>query len=257
MVLVELTAGWSLLSIWMTISALAWFFIMTTSSVAFYMYFWKPTFELWQRKSSPHYVPATKVREEIVQMNKGLIFSAFAPSLTIWLAQRGMTKAYSSTPDSWAQEFACQFLYWLLLDVYEFLYHYGTHRIAVLWTFHKYHHTFPNPTPFAVIADEIVDQVIRSAPMVLFPLFLPLNVDLLFFQMACIHYAYGTYLHCGHELAVLDAHHPFMNTSYHHYCHHAVSIIHKPYHCGFVLSVSFFYVEVSSTCYCVLNVRKL
>jgi lathosterol oxidase len=31
---------------------------------------------------------------------------------------------------------------------------------------HKHHHIFFNPTPFAVIADEWMDQFIRSLPMV-------------------------------------------------------------------------------------------
>jgi len=31
----------------------------------------------------------------------------------------------------------------------------------------------------------------------------------------------------------LDAHHPIINTSFQHYCHHALSIIGKPYHTGF------------------------
>ena len=32
---------------------------------------------------------------------------------------------------------------------------------------HKHHHIFHNPTPFAVIADEWMDQFIRSMPMVI------------------------------------------------------------------------------------------
>jgi hypothetical protein len=31
---------------------------------------------------------------------------------------------------------------------------------------HKFHHYFYNPSPFAVIADEYIDQFIRSTPMV-------------------------------------------------------------------------------------------
>ena len=32
---------------------------------------------------------------------------------------------------------------------------------------HKHHHVFHNPTPFAVIADEWMDEFIRSMPMVI------------------------------------------------------------------------------------------
>ena len=31
----------------------------------------------------------------------------------------------------------------------------------------------------------------------------------------------------------LSAHNPIINTAFQHYCHHAKSIIGKPYHCGF------------------------
>ena len=46
-------------------------------------------------------------------------------------------------------------------------------------------------------------------------------------------YGYGVYLHWGYELDYPDAHHPYLNTAFQHYCHHAKSIIGKPYHCGF------------------------
>eukprot|EP00922_Rhytidocystis_sp_ex-Travisia-forbesii_P020348 GHVS01029948.1.p1 GENE.GHVS01029948.1~~GHVS01029948.1.p1 ORF type:complete len:305 (+),score=20.67 GHVS01029948.1:419-1333(+) len=235
--LLELTEGASLPFTWALLFGLAWLFAMFLSSCTFYFLFWKPTYKLWVKKSNPNYPLPTKVREEIVQMNKGIVFSSFTPALTVWLAHRGFSKGYGGRPESWLQELGAQLCYLLMLDFFEFLYHYGTHRLSSLWQFHKYHHTFPNPSPFAVIADEVVDQLVRSSPMVFIPLFLPLNVDIMFIVMALFSYGYGTYLHCGHELDYPDAHHPFINTSYHHYCHHAVSILNKPYHCGFMLSI--------------------
>eukprot|EP00922_Rhytidocystis_sp_ex-Travisia-forbesii_P004422 GHVS01006446.1.p1 GENE.GHVS01006446.1~~GHVS01006446.1.p1 ORF type:complete len:305 (+),score=32.51 GHVS01006446.1:170-1084(+) len=237
MVLLEMTYGCNLISVWAKLYGLAWLFVTGVSSSMFYFLFWKPTYKLWKQKSNPNYPPPAKIREEIIQMNKGLLFASFTPALTIWLAHRGLSKAYCGRPDNWMHEIAAQCCYLVILDFVEFFYHYCTHRFSSLWRFHKYHHTFPNPSPFAVIADEVVDQLIRSSPMAIVPLFLRLNVDIMFVVMALFIYGYGTYLHCGHELNYPDAHHPLINTSYHHYCHHAVSILNKPYHCGFMLSI--------------------
>lgn len=253
MVLVELAVGWNLMQIWLLIVGLGWLLIMSTSSTCFYFLFYKPTYQKWRHKSSPLYPKPVKVREEIMQMNKGLIFSAFPPALTVWFVRRGWTKSYTGVPDSWLHELGAQFIFLIILDFLEFLYHYYAHRLSTIWQFHKFHHTFPNPSPFAVIADEFVDQLVRASPMLVIPFFLRLNVDLMFAQMALLIYGYGTYLHCGHEFDYPDAHHSLLNTSYHHYCHHAVSIINKPYHCGFAINIwdrIFGSVYPRSKCFC-------
>ncbi|CAM9441127.1 unnamed protein product, partial [Chrysoparadoxa australica] len=107
----------------------------------------------------------------------------------------------------------------------------------IFWAQHRHHHVFFNPSPFAVIADEYVDQFCRSAPLLLFPLLMPVNIDLLFFQFGLFFYIYGCYLHWGYEFDWLDAHQPFINTAYHHYLHHAKSVVFKPYHTGFYFKI--------------------
>jgi lathosterol oxidase len=82
---------------------------------------------------------------------------------------------------------------------------------------------FYNPTPFAVIADEYLDQFVRTLPLVILPLALPINMDLMFLIYSTLFYGYGVYLHWGHESSLLSAHNPIFNTAYHHYIHHAVS----------------------------------
>jgi lathosterol oxidase len=69
--------------------------------------------------------------------------------------------------------------------------------------------------------------------MLVFPLVMPTNMDLLFFTFAVFFYGYGTYLHWGYEFDWPDAHHPFLNTSFQHYLHDARSTLHKPLHTGF------------------------
>ena len=52
---------------------------------------------------------------------------------------------------------------WVGSDFYEFAYHRLGHISFPFWKQHKHHHVFFNPSPFAVIADEWIDQVFREA----------------------------------------------------------------------------------------------
>ena len=84
-----------------------------------------------------------------------------------------------------------------------------------LWAGHKHHHAFFNPSPFAVVADEPLDQAVRAGPLLFFPLLMPTNMEALFALFAAFFYVFGIYLHCGHEFAWPTAHHPWINTSFH------------------------------------------
>jgi len=137
-------------------------------------------------------------------------------------------------------------LVWIGVDLYEFTYHRLGHTIDFFWKIHKPHHRFFNPSPFAVIADEAPDQFARALPLLLIPLAIPMNMDLLFFEFTAFFYLYGTYLHWGFEFEWLDAHHPIINSSFQHYCHHAVSIAKKPYHTGFFFKI---WDQIAGSCY--------
>lgn len=216
-------------------------FVSLVSTIAFYYFYCKPTYEKWRHKSSAEYPDPLKVRVEIVQMLKGSAVSSVNAALAVYLASRQLSLGHCATPSTasgWALELLYQTIYFFFLEFYSFLYHYCGHTTRPLWIFHRFHHQFFNPSPYAVIADEFVDQLARSFPMVLGSIFLPLNVDLMLFQMSVLHYTYGTYLHSGHELPYPDAHHSIINTSFQHYCHHRLSIKQRPYHCGFYLKIS-------------------
>jgi len=173
-------------------------------------------------------------------MAKGMISATFCPALALHLAQRGLSKAYCGLPHTeygWTYDIIMFFVVWLATDYWKFAYHRMGHLYDFFWNIHKGHHQFYNPSPFAVIADEYVDQFVRAFPLLLFPLLFPVNMDILFFQFGFFFYAYGSYLHWGYELEYPDAHHPILNTAFQHYCHHAVSIKNKPYHTGFFLKI--------------------
>jgi lathosterol oxidase len=84
-----------------------------------------------------------------------------------------------------------------------------------------------------VISDEWADQIVRTLPLLLLPMALPTNIDLLFAQFALLFYAYGVYLHWGFESPLISAHQPIINGAYEHYFHHAFSAGASPIYTGF------------------------
>ena len=215
-------------------------FVMTgaMSAILFYRSYWQPTYESWRHKTNPDYPEPAMVRREGLQMLKGIGVATFPPALSLYLIGSGWSKAYCGLGDYGVGYLVFTFfLVWIGSDFVEFYYHRLGHVLKPAWTQHKAHHVFFNPSPFAVIADDVVDQFFRALPMLLFPLLIPINIDLLFFTFVAFFYGYGVYIHWGHELSWPDAHHPWLNTSYHHYVHHARSTFKKPYHTGFFVKL--------------------
>ena len=230
----------SLLGMWLVTAVSAISLATFGSAVLFWRYYWAPTYEQWTRKSNPKFPGPEKVRDEIVQMLKGMVIGALCPAISVWLAGRGsFTKGYCGMPDdvSLAQQVGGFFFVWFASDFCEFFYHWLGHVVRPFWNVHKHHHVFFNPTPFAVVADEFFDQFNRALPMLIFPILLPLNIDVAFLTFSVFFYGYGLYLHWGYELDAISAHHPVLNTAFQHYAHHAKSVFGKPYHCGFMFKI--------------------
>jgi lathosterol oxidase len=242
---------------WGALTAIGFSLIVGMASVIFYYYYQHPTYEMWQQKSNPKYPPAEMVRSEIIQMIKGMLSATLCPSLSLFLAQHGVSKAYCGTGPAgeygWGYHTFSFLLIWIGVDFWEFFYHRIGHVTAQGWSQHKHHHLFYNPTPFAVIADEYIDQFVRALPLLLFPLVIPINMDLMFFQFGVFFYGYGVYLHWGHEFEYPDAHHPYLNTAFQHYCHHAIATAGKPYHTGFFFKIwdQLFGSTFNDACFCV------
>lgn len=230
--------GHNFLGIWLVMTLSGGGLCMLLSSITFARCYWKPTFEQWQFKSNPKFPPADKIRKEILQTAKCLSLSTLLPALSIYLTAQGQSQAFCGWGGrSLSWHVASAVLMFVGSDFFEWSYHMLGHKISFLWAQHKSHHAFFNPSPFAVVADEAIDQIVRSTPLFAFPLLMPTNMDVLFTMFALFFYAYGVYLHCGYELAWPDAHHPFINTSYQHYLHHAVGASGKPAHTGFFVKI--------------------
>ncbi len=84
-----------------------------------------------------------------------------------------------------------------------------------------------------MISDEWADQIVRTAPLLVWPLLMPTNMNLLFAQFSLMFYAYGVYLHWGFESPLISAHNPIVNGAYEHWFHHAFSGAKTPIYTGF------------------------
>ena len=199
-----------LVHIWMLVTSATFVSIIASSGLVFYLLYWPSnvTYNKWRYKvrifwiwkhfnepdnwyyfqSNPAYPPVEKVRDEILQMVKGLCCSAIFPSLSLYfsgwsnLSQGfsgwgGTTYLYCwlliaqmtvNEPSSLlfagygiSYHLATALVVWVGSDFYEFAYHRLGHVSFPFWKQHKHHHVFFNPSPFAVIADEWIDQVVR------------------------------------------------------------------------------------------------
>lgn len=236
--LCEIQTWGNFLATWLILTLIAFVIIMLLSGSLFWKYYMNPTYESWRYKTNPQYPPPEKVRDEILTMLKGLGTAIICPSLSLWLTQHGYSRAYCGF-EAYGVGYTIFsfFVTWIISDFWEFWYHRLGHTKQTFWNIHRWHHQFFNPSPFAVIADEYLDQLARSAPLVVLPLLMPVNMDMLYLQFGLFFYGYGVYLHWGFESEYPDAHHPWINSAFQHYLHHAISINNKPYHTGFFFKI--------------------
>lgn len=232
--LYELARAGNLLTTWLALTTLGLVLTTLMSGALFARYYWRPSYEAWRRKSNPRFPAPAMVRREVLQMLKGICTATLCPALALHLVDSGWSRAYGGLGGYGVGYLILTFfVVWIGSDLYEFAYHRLGHTHRFWWRQHKPHHVFANPSPFAVIADDHLDQLIRSAPMLLLPLLMPINMDLMFLTYGAFFYGYGVYLHWGYELPWLDAHNPWINGSFQHYVHHARSTLQKPLHTGF------------------------
>jgi len=210
--------------------------VFALSTPFFVYYYVYPTHNKWSKKSNPIYPTADKVRDEILQTIKGAWIGILPPALSLWLNNFGYGYGYCGVGEyGWTYLIISFFVIWICSDFYEFYYHRIGHTTNWGWVQHKHHHVFYNPTPFSVIADELVDQFTRALPLWIFPMIMPVNMDMLFITFAVFFYFYGVCIHCGHEFEWLSTHNYWINTPFQHYIHHAKSRYMVPYHTGFFI----------------------
>lgn len=233
--LCELGTSYGFFALWIFMSLLGLLMMLILSSIVFYYYYMIPTYEKWVYKNNPKFPTPELVQKEIIHMCKGLSVATLCPAFSLMASKWGLSQGYCGY-DSHLSTIAMPLfvqgiIIFLFTDLYEYCYHWLGHHFHFLWNIHRHHHMFYNPSPFAVIADEYIDQFVRTLPMVILPWIMPINIDLLFAIFATLFYGYGVYLHWGYETKYLTAHNPIFNTAYHHYMHHAYSAKGRYYLC--------------------------
>lgn len=225
--LCEIGTAYGFFALWGFFTVAGLISMIILSGSIFYPYYMKPTYEKWIYKSNPRFPSPLLVKKEIIQMCKGLIVATFCPAFTLFLSKWGYSNGYCGlqAPSEKTYSLTIQAIFiFFFTDFYEYVYHYIGHYYNYFWEVHRHHHKFYNPSPFAVIADEYLDQFVRTWPMVIIPAITPTNMDLLFAIYVTLFYGYGVYLHWGYESPLLSTHNPIFNTAYHHYMHHAISV---------------------------------
>jgi Delta7-sterol 5-desaturase len=244
--LCEIGNQYGFVAIWITLTVLGFVTMMALSSLVFYPLYCKPTFEAWVYKSNPKFPSPALVKKEIIHTTKGLVIATLIPAFAITHSdyQLGPFKlqGYCGMGEPMNGSLVQELLFETVVIVafsefFEYAYHWLGHYFLFMWSIHKHHHAFYNPSPFAVIADDWTDQFCRTLPLVFIPLLCPINMDLLFAIYTILFYGYGVYLHGGYEHPSLSAHQPIFNTSYHHYTHHAISAIGRPIYTGFFIKL--------------------
>jgi lathosterol oxidase len=234
--------GWFM--IWMFFSLFG-YLVLTGASIAAFIYWYVyPTYEKWCTKTNPKYPSPTYVAGELFLGGiLGPLAVSFSMSIHLYLIGNGTLRHHCDTPLTWQHRLLSAVLGVVIIDFYEWFWHYLGHWVDSLWTVHKHHHKYYNPTPFGTIADYPMDNFMRSLyPMVCFAVSLALfgqylDIDVLYLGLGFALQLYGMYLHCGHELECLPYDSRIWNTSFQHYVHHAVSVKNKPLHTGFFVKL--------------------
>ena len=239
----EIAEEYGFVAVWLAFTAAGMVSMGLLSTAVFVPLYGRPTLETWKYKCNPVFPSPLLVKKEIVHTVKGLVVATVIPAFAL---------ISSSGPNAWTHGYCVQggfanidwkrtaletAIIFAFTDFTEYVYHHLGHRFKPLWAIHKHHHGFYNPSPFAVIADEWPDQFVRTLPMLAIPALWRINVDLLFLCFASLFYGYGVYLHSGYETKYLSTHNPVFNTSYHHYTHHAISVIGKVLYTGFFFKI--------------------
>lgn len=239
-------SGLGFLGTWALLTVGGWIALIVTAGVPFHTHYMNPTYEKWLHKTNKKYPAPAAVRSEAYKSLMGVPFVTISPTLCLYMATTGLkvlglqSKAYCGFGKyGWGYE-AFQLVFVLVgTDFFEWMWHNLGHRVDRLWEVHRPHHRFPNPSPFAVIADDPPDEVIRGSPLFWLPFIVPLNLELVLLEFTLLFGAFGVALHTGVDYAIFPVHQKWFNSPYYHHLHHALSTKGEKntYHTGFFFQI--------------------
>ena len=115
--LCEIEASGSFFSTWALLTLAGLLSQLVFSGGAFVYYYVNPTYEQWRWKSNPEFPKPEKIREEIVQMIKGLCSATLCPAGSLYLARHGMSQGYCGLGDhSWGYLALTFLITWISSD---------------------------------------------------------------------------------------------------------------------------------------------
>jgi len=166
-----------------------------------------------------------ELRDGVLSMSMAMA----SVSIAFWCSYRGYNQLYASPTEHplWVIPLGIVGVF-VVMEVFEWTFHWACHRSSLLWRVHKHHHRYSNPTPFGVMADQPLDMFIKSSPIFWIPLLFPIWDVALIGTFATMNFLYGTYLHAGFDPPWMPSPHSrFLVSSWHHNEHHAGSLDHN------------------------------
>jgi lathosterol oxidase len=172
---------------------------------------------------------ADQVKGEIVDgvVSMSMVMGSIA--IAFWCSYQGYGGLYASPAEYplWYIPLSIVGVF-LVMEVFEWAFHWACHRNALLWKFHKQHHRYANPTPFGVMADHPLDMFIKASPILWIPFLFPIWDVALIGTFASVNFLYGIYLHAGFDPKWMPSPHTrFLVSAWHHNEHHAGSLDHN------------------------------
>ncbi|MBW2268853.1 MAG: sterol desaturase family protein [Deltaproteobacteria bacterium] len=173
--------------------------------------------------------PAAQVRGEVFDGVLAMSMVMGSVAIAFWCYYHGYNRLYASPTDHplWYIPLSI-FGVFLVMEVFEWAFHWVCHRNALLRKVHGQHHRYGNPTPFGVMADHPVDMFIKASPILWIPFLFPIWDVALIGTFASLNFIYGIYLHAGFDPPWMPSPHSrFLVSAWHHNEHHSSSPEHN------------------------------
>jgi lathosterol oxidase len=170
-----------------------------------------------------------QVRGEVFDGVLSMSFAMLSVAIAFWCSAHGYNRMYTSPFEYplWYIPISIALVF-VIMEVFEWWFHWACHRNELLWKVHKHHHRYSNPTPFGVMADQPLDMFIKSSPIFWIPFLFPVLDVALIGTFAAMNFLYGAYLHGGFDPPWMPSPHSrYMYTAWHHNEHHAGSLDHN------------------------------
>ncbi len=186
----------------------------------------------WRWKTQQKQTRPDQVKGEILDGTRAIAAAAGAIAIAFWCHYNGWSQLYASPTDHplWVIPASIVGVF-VVMEVFEWWFHWACHRNPLLWKIHKHHHRYANPTPFGVMADHPLDMFIKASPIIWIPFLFPIWDVARVGTFVSLNLLYGIYLHAGFDPPWMPSPHSrYLVTGWHHNEHHAGA---KDYNYGF------------------------